>query len=166
MMNVILQSAAEFPRSSIYMSAKATSAHRHPTTVEWGEDDAWDSASDSDSPRHSTLANRWGYTSINTPPRSYPDKNGWTIVRKSHREKQNHDLDPPKTAHDADVDGDIVLGESDTESATADHGPPSASTDVKPKQDDTSLREDVDDIVKGSRFLFPSTMTPHLPQIR
>ncbi len=132
------------------MSAKTTSAHRHAPTVDWGEDDAWDSASDSDSPRHSTLANRWGYTNINTPPHSYPDKNGWTIVRKSHREKQSQDIDPPKAAHDADVDGDIVLGESDTESATADPGPTSVSTDVKPKQDDTSPREDVDDIVKGS----------------
>lgn len=145
----------------------ATSAHRHAPSVDWGEDDAWDSASDSDSPRHSTLANRWGYTHISSP-RSYPDKNGWTIVRKSHRERQNRDVDPPKAAHlddashDADVDGDMVLGESDAESATAtDQGLVSESTAVKRKPNDTSLREDVDDIVKGSRFFFASAVTPY-----
>jgi hypothetical protein len=145
----------------------ATSAHRHTPSVDWGEDDAWDSASDSDSPRHSTLANRWGYTHISSP-HSYPDKSGWTIVRKSHRERQNRDVGPPKAAHlddashDADVDGDMVLGESDAESATAtDQGLVSESTAVKRKPNDTSFREDVDDIVKGSRFFFAFAVTPY-----
>ena len=86
-------------------------------TTEWGEDDAWDSTSDSESPRQSTLNNRpfpssapkkvsrtssssstlaFSYTHLNAPnPSSYPPKsespeapkNGWTIVRTSHNKK-------------------------------------------------------------------------------
>ncbi|KAK2464206.1 hypothetical protein APHAL10511_003663 [Amanita phalloides] len=145
-----------------YMSAKA-STRRHTPSVDWGEDDAWDSASDSESPRQSTLANLWGYTHIK-PPHSLPShtdnphalKNGWTIVRKSHGEthgQSGHPLGCSKTtpddgAHDADVDGDIVLGESDTESSTLHQAPLPLSTNMKPKNgDDVSVRGDVDDIV-------------------
>ncbi|KAF8629856.1 hypothetical protein AX15_003218 [Amanita polypyramis BW_CC] len=141
------------------MSAKT---RRHQSSLDWAEDDAWDSASDPDSPRHSTLANLWGYTHINRPPPSYPDnplalKNGWTIVRKSHTERRSKSVDRhnvsktthfEESSHDADVDGDMVLGESDIESAFPDQGPTPVSTHIKPKLDNGYIREDADDVVK------------------
>lgn len=50
------------------------SFHHH-TTAEWGEDDAWDSASDSESPRQSTISNAWlpsRSVSVATKPKSVP----------------------------------------------------------------------------------------------
>ncbi|KAM6502076.1 Rab-GTPase-TBC domain containing protein [Amanita muscaria] len=149
------------------MSAKASSPHRLRQSLDWGEDDAWDSASDSESPRHSTLANLWGYTHVHppNPTSSYPStpegslglKNGWTIVRKSHGEKRSLSIDRRNNpsmskgvdvaSHDADVEGDVVLAESDIESASPDQRPPPLSTHMKPKLDGASVRGDVDDIV-------------------
>ena len=44
------------------------------TNAEWGEDDAWDSASDSESPRHSTLTTSWNRPSASssTAPKAVP----------------------------------------------------------------------------------------------
>ena len=42
------------------------------TTNEWGEDDAWDSTSDSESPRQSTLTSSWNYSSISSAPKRVP----------------------------------------------------------------------------------------------
>ena len=39
--------------------------------MDWAEDDVWDSASDSESPRHSTIAHSWRYSS-NTQPKRQP----------------------------------------------------------------------------------------------
>ena len=40
-------------------------------STDWAEDDVWDSASDSESPRHSTIAHSWRYTP-GTPSRRQP----------------------------------------------------------------------------------------------
>ena len=101
-MHVVSLASSMNPRSA------PTRAHilSHFPTNEWAEDDAWDSTSDSESPRQSTLntsfaLSRTGsssppnlafsYTHLNAPnPSSYPPKetqlpkNGWTIVRTSH----------------------------------------------------------------------------------
>ena len=42
------------------------------TTNEWGEDDAWDSTSDSESPRQSTLTSSWNHSSISSAPKKVP----------------------------------------------------------------------------------------------
>ena len=42
------------------------------TTNEWGEDDAWDSTSDSESPRQSTLTSSWNRSSISSAPKRVP----------------------------------------------------------------------------------------------
>jgi TBC1 domain family member 2 len=42
------------------------------TTNEWGEDDAWDSTSDSESPRQSTLTSSWNRSSISSAPKKVP----------------------------------------------------------------------------------------------
>ena len=48
----------------------------HHTTAEWGEDDAWDSTSDSESPRQSTISTSWlassRSASVTTSPKSVP----------------------------------------------------------------------------------------------
>ena len=42
------------------------------TTNEWGEDDAWDSTSDSESPRQSTLTSSWNRSSISSTAKKVP----------------------------------------------------------------------------------------------
>lgn len=170
------------------------------TSSDWGEDDAWDSTSDSESPRQTTLANPWNansrsaprpvlrpahnsssstlafsYTHLTAPnPSSYPPRrnsdtedtqlpqrppqqNGWTIVRKSHdRRNTGGSLDEgtgmsgeedrtPGEA-DADVEGDMILGDLDSEPEPLGQA---TSINMKPKPDHGSIRDDVDDIVKG-----------------
>jgi hypothetical protein len=41
-------------------------------TNEWGEDDPWDSTSDSESPRQSTLTSSWNRSSISSAPTKVP----------------------------------------------------------------------------------------------
>ncbi|KAF8554199.1 RabGAP/TBC [Imleria badia] len=53
------------PHIGIHPSFNASS------NMDWAEDDVWDSASDSESPRHSTIAHSWRYSS-NTQPRRQP----------------------------------------------------------------------------------------------
>lgn len=116
----------------------------------------------------STLA--FSYTHLNAPnPSSYPPntdpipsqtpKNGWTIVRKGPNtlgdqkhtdggtEREKDDL-----AGDVDVEGDMILGDLETESnapgvASSESSLPSQ---LKGKENRRHIREDVDNIVNGS----------------
>lgn len=132
----------------------------------WGEDDAWDSTSDSESPRQSSLAMSWNkpstssprpvpkaknsssstlafsYTHLNAPnPGSYPPReqqNGWTIVNK-----RNTDQSQPDPDIQPEVDDTMILGEMDPEPSVQKPG---------------SVRPDVAEIVKGlfTTFYRPS----------
>lgn len=55
------------PHIGIHLSHFSTTA-----TNEWGEDDAWDSTSDSESPRQSTLTSSWNRSSISSAPKKVP----------------------------------------------------------------------------------------------
>ena len=55
------------PHIGIHLSHFSTA-----TTNEWGEDDAWDSTSDSESPRQSTLTSSWNHSSISSAPKNVP----------------------------------------------------------------------------------------------
>jgi hypothetical protein len=55
------------PHIGIHLSHFSTK-----TTNEWGEDDAWDSTSDSESPRQSTLTSSWNRSSISSAPKKAP----------------------------------------------------------------------------------------------
>lgn len=176
------------------------------TNAEWAEDDAWDSTSDSESPRHSTLTTSWNrpsasssitapkkvprapssasssnlafsYTHVHAPS-SYPPKNedpisaeapknGWTIVRTSHSRQGSETRQDDKTERkhsqfdgygshstDADVEGDMILGDLEPEMSTTDGnasgGPPLPHS--KAKHNEGSVRNNVDDIVTGHYF--------------
>jgi TBC1 domain family member 2 len=164
----------------------------HFESGEWGEDDAWDSASDSESPSRSNIA--WSrassstataprpvprparnsssstlafsYTHVTAPnPGSYPPRtnsvdpqparqqpqNGWTIVRTSG--EAGATLDDPgqptdRSNTDADVEGDMILGEMEQESVLQDSSvslaPPTARLDTE------YIRKDANDIVRGT----------------
>ncbi len=169
----------------------------------WAEDDAWDSTSDSESPRQSTLQNSWvrrnavpktvpmrtpsnsssstlalSYTHIQAPnPGSYPPrgeattsnspKNGWTIVRTS-RSKDSSDLrvdqgsggralEPEINVGDADVEGDMILGDLEPEVVGADiRAPPvpvMKSSRFNPCVN--AIRGDVEEILAGIYFSLP-----------
>jgi len=182
------------------------------STADWGEDDAWDSTSDSESPRQ-TLSNSWNrpptssstttapkpvpkpannssstlafsYTHLNAPdPSSYPPrtevrdsaqapKNGWTIVRKSHDRRRSQSiegLEQPKQDSDhgqgdVDVEGDMILGDLDSEAPPDETLPTSAlPPHLKPKKDLGSIKNDVDEIVNGtiSASYISYTLFPH-----
>ena len=153
----------------------------HSTTAEWGEDDAWDSASDSDSPRQSIISNPWlppsrsastatspkpvprpstssstlafSYTHLNAPnPSSYPptpepQRNGWTIVRKStdtrESTEEKEDVKEDEEHEDADDESEMVVGELDPD-IPAEPLPPK-----KPSLEIGTIRDDVDEIVNG-----------------
>ncbi|KIM45301.1 hypothetical protein M413DRAFT_441983 [Hebeloma cylindrosporum] len=193
------------------------------TNTEWAEDDAWDSTSDSESPRHSTLTTSWNrppasssitapkkvprassnsssstlafsYTHVHAPS-SYPPKNedptsaeapknGWTIVRTSHNRQGSESRQDSKTdgknsqsdtygnhSADADVEGDMILGDLEPEMGTTDGsasgGAPAPHS--KAKHNLGSVRNDIDDIVtdplngiKNRRPRDPSPAPPHL----
>lgn len=144
------------------------------STMDWGEDDAWDSASDEESshpapPRASNTSSYAPkptlntssstldspYTYLSTPnPSSYPPRpqqdtqrpqNGWTIVRKSHRESIDT-RGKQKSAEDntdPDVEGDMIIGDLELDGAE-----PTSNT--KPRQDHGSIREDVDEVINGT----------------
>lgn len=155
------------------------------SNTDWAEDDVWDSASDSESPRHSTIAHAWryssntqskrqpslpkpvpkpptnsssstlaqSYTHLNPPsPSSYPPKSesgqppsakgGWTMVMKSSVSQSSMDGTTSNLHRDADVDGDMVVGDLDpevVESGTAD----------KIRQERGSVKPDVENIMNG-----------------
>ena len=164
------------------------------TTNEWVEDDAWDSTSDSESPRQSTLTSSWtpssvlsapkrvprtssspsssnlafSYTHVNAPnPSSYPPKpelmspqapkNGWTIVRTSHDQKESKINARTDTefeqddSRDVDVEGDMILGDLESETSTTDMDASlvSLASHSKPKKSAGAIRQDIDDIVNG-----------------
>ncbi|KAG9316616.1 hypothetical protein JVU11DRAFT_2670 [Chiua virens] len=54
------------PHIGIHPSFNASS------NMDWAEDDVWDSASDSESPRHSTIAHSWRYSSNTQSKRQLP----------------------------------------------------------------------------------------------
>ena len=167
------------------------------TTNEWIEDDAWDSTSDSESPRQSTLTSSWNrppissaprkvtripsspsssnlafsYTHVNAPnPSSYPPKpeltasqgpkNGWTIVRTSSHNKGSEDrinsrtdtgFDQDGDSRDVDVEGDMILGDLEPElnAADMDASISSLASHPKSRNNEGTIRQDIDDIVNG-----------------
>ena len=103
----------------------------------------------------STLAS--SYTHLHAPsPSSYPPrteqaagKNGWTIVRKSTDRPGGGEHDDSTHAGEGvvgvELDGsDLIVGDMDPEVAEQPAAPPS-----KPRQDQGSIRDDVDEIVNG-----------------
>ena len=157
---------------------------------DWGEDDAWDSGSDEDSPRvsgrkqsssrptasstapkpvpkpkpkrsSSTIAS--SYTHVDVPgsysPRTEeiqpPTKpQGWTIVRTSSNSRTSvdkHDTgDRTSETHaDPEVDGDLIVGDFDSEDTSTMERP--IAPHMKPKlSQGWTIKEDIDEIVKGT----------------
>lgn len=156
--------------------------------TDWGEDDVWDSGSDSESPRQSTISNSWrltspsyrhqpsqvtapkpvprassnssssnlsfSYTHLNAPSSypsnsdtSLPAKGGWTMVRKSSTlqdtsgGKISKENDP---SGDADVDGDMVVGDFEPEMEQT------TSARTKTKPDQSSIKPDAIELVNGA----------------
>ena len=173
------------PHIGIHASFNANSS------TDWAEDDVWDSASDSESPRHSTIAHSWrrssntqprrqpsfgtapkpvpkaptnsssstlaqSYTHLNPPsPSSYPPKSdsgqpasakgGWTMVRKSSIPKNSTDGTASKYSdihRDADVDGDMVVGDFDPEIVES-------GTTNKIGRERGSIKPDAEEIMNG-----------------
>lgn len=113
----------------------------------------------------STLA--FSYTHVSAPdPSSYPPredtalapKNGWTLVKKSNDRKQMESsntsgqtddgvLGSQEGQGDADVEGDMILGDLESEVVAPDTS--QAPAHVKAKHGQGSIREDVDKIVHG-----------------
>ncbi|KAG6375352.1 tbc1 domain family protein [Boletus reticuloceps] len=176
--------------------------------MDWAEDDVWDSASDSESPRHSTIAHSWRYSSntqpkrqpsfvtapkpvpkaptnsssstlaqsytyLNPPsPSSYPPKSesgqpgsakgGWTMVRKSSISQNGTDGTASKcsdTHRDADVDGDMVVGDSDPE--IVEHG-----TTDKIRQDRGLIKSDAEEIMNDPFRRLLHSQTPQLSSLQ
>ncbi|KAG6920259.1 hypothetical protein DXG01_005028 [Tephrocybe rancida] len=152
---------------------------------DWGEDDAWDSGSDSESPRQSSLTKSWNrspsaprpvprassnsssstlafsYTHVSAPnPSSYREnaamepKGGWTMVKTTSGRKHGNNDDVPaedsfdqtEGQGDADVEGDMILGDLEAE-ASQDPASSTSSPHAKAKHGQGLIREDVDDIV-------------------
>ncbi|KAF9051081.1 RabGAP/TBC [Hymenopellis radicata] len=149
----------------------------HFSSLDWGEDDAWDSTSDSESPRQSsaprpvpapvqntssstsTLA--FSYTHVSAPnPSSYPPRNepphppktGWTIVRTTQSddvEQSNQDDSYDNiAANDVQPDTDVD-GDMILGELDIDTSivDPTAVTHAKSKEPKSSIRQDVDDVV-------------------
>ncbi|KAG5734461.1 GTPase-activating protein gyp1 [Termitomyces sp. T112] len=139
------------------------SSHFNPRGIsEWGEDDAWDSGSDSESPRQSSLTKSWNHT--RTSPKPVPKANnnsssptlafsythgGWTIVKTSNgRAPDNGDASGEDSFEqleghgDADVEGDMILGDLETDLPQKQN-----QVSTKAKRGQGIVREDVDDVV-------------------
>ncbi|KAH0827860.1 hypothetical protein J3R83DRAFT_3487 [Lanmaoa asiatica] len=178
------------------------------SNMDWAEDDVWDSASDSESPRHSTIAHSWrhssntqskrqpsfatapksvpkapnnsssstlaqSYTHLNPPsPSSYPPKpesgqaasakGGWTMVRKSSVLQNSIDGTASKHSdlhRDADVDGDMVVGDFDPEVVES-------GTASKIRQERGSIKTDAEEIMNDPfrRLLHSPTPQSSSPQ--
>lgn len=114
----------------------------------------------------STIAS--SYTHVDAPsPSSYPPRTddiqppptrqaGWTIVRTSSKGRTSVDRlnagDKTSEAHaDPEVEGDLILGDLDPEEPAVEHSTTMVPT-AKPKlgQGSDSIREDIDEIVKGT----------------
>ncbi|KAF8070679.1 rab-GTPase-TBC domain-containing protein [Lyophyllum atratum] len=113
----------------------------------------------------STLA--FSYTHVSAPnPSSYPPredtmlepKSGWTIVKKSNDRKRaktggtpeqgDDSLDPVEGQGDADVEGDMILGDLESEAVALDQPiPPALPSHLKAKHGQGVIRDDVDEIV-------------------
>ncbi|KAI0051861.1 RabGAP/TBC [Auriscalpium vulgare] len=158
--------------------------------ADWGEDDVWDSGSDSESP--SASQNTWNrtpsvppsklstpqtsprpvpkpaqngssstlafsYTHVSAPsPSSYPPrneslhtpKNGWTLVQKAGKGRAGDgDAREPGSARDADVEGDIVLGDLDPEFVDM------PVVDSRPRRGAEAVRQDAEEIVNDPLHL-------------
>ncbi len=117
----------------------------------------------------STLA--FSYTHLNPPnPGSYPQpktieeaasrskaQNGWTIIRTSGDHQHSVDGTSKRSQDgrtpDADVEGDMILGELDTDNENRDQASVSTSTthlSAQSKQMAAFVREDAEEIVNGS----------------
>ncbi len=162
------------------------------STSDWAEDDAWDSGSDeeasgsgwqtthsrstsSTAPKpvpkpqqnssSSTLAS--SYTHVNAPsPSSYPPraeqppaKQGWTIITNA-REGRGDEGKHAEATQYPHHDGDLIVGDFDPEEPpeTSHHNAPVP----KSKQRQCVVREDVDDIVKGTISCMPYLSYPPL----
>lgn len=129
----------------------------------------------------STLA--FSYTHVNAPnPGSYPTpktieeaaprsraQNGWTIVRTSSDRKRSHDggkeqsqADP---SADADVEGDMILGDLDQDFENGEHGPSDTTTRLSAhsKQMAATVREDAGEIVNGNYAIQSASSCLHIP---
>ena len=166
-----------------------------PAPADWGEDDAWDSASDSESPRPSSISRSWNrpspptapklvprptnnssssnlafsYTHVTAPtPSSYPreetllaPKSGWTLIKKAQEENSVDAVNSVESGSfiagsseegpgDADVEGDMIITEMEAEAVLRDQTTTSSlHPRSKQKENQTSVREDVDEIVRG-----------------
>lgn len=109
----------------------------------------------------------FSYTHVNAPdPGSYPQpktieeaaprsrvQNGWTIVRTSSDRKLSGDgeTEPPRADHstDADVEGDMILGELETDFDSGEPGASNTTTHLstQSKQMAALVREDAEEIV-------------------
>jgi hypothetical protein len=124
----------------------------------------------------------FSYTHVNPPnPGSYPTpktieeaaprsrtQNGWTIVRTSSDRKRSGEAETeqPQVDHsaDADVEGDMILGDLDPDFENGEQGTPNSTTHSK--QMAANVREDAEEIVNGSYafILFHYFYTfPHQP---
>ncbi|KAG6335575.1 hypothetical protein ID866_3515 [Astraeus odoratus] len=65
------------PHIALYSSFDARA------NADWGEDDVWDSASDSESPRQSTIAHSWRPTTVQAKPQSSPSTAPKPVPRAS-----------------------------------------------------------------------------------
>ncbi|KAN0091138.1 Rab-GTPase-TBC domain containing protein [Tylopilus felleus] len=180
------------PHIGIHPSFNANSS------MEWAEDDVWDSASDSESPRHSTIAHSWryssntqprrqplsttapkpvprapnnsssstlgqSYTHLNPPsPSSYPPKSesasaksGWTMVRKSQSSMDGTASKSSDSHRDADVDGDIVVGDFEPEIVES-------GTATKMRQERGSIKPDAEEIMNDPFRRLPQLSSPQL----
>lgn len=118
----------------------------------------------------STIASSYTHvdapSSSSYPPRTDdiqppPTKQGWTIVRTSAKGRggvDRHDIDEINSeAHaDPEVEGDLILGDLDSEEPAVEHSVTSVPM-TKPKLSygSNSTREDIDDIVKGTLSCMP-----------
>jgi len=153
------------------------------STPDWGEDDAWDSTSDSESPHvvppiprsrtapkpvpkpasnasSSTLSS--SYTHLNAPNvGSYPSKsqdvlvpkNGWTIVRKTRSDSIDEQREQSGSV-DVDVEGDMIIGELEQDGGES-------TVNTKPKHNQGCIRDDVDKIIDGIFSVSRTVFTYH-----
>ena len=99
-------------------------------------------------------------------------KQGWTIVRTSSQGADRHDATgrTSEAHHDPEVEGDLILGDLDPEDLASEHTAASSAPDAasghaaKPKHGKVTdaIREDVDEIVKGTISCTPSLARPPL----
>lgn len=113
--------------------------------TEWGDDDAWDSASDQESPsppqksqprpvpvraERKSSTSSISYSFIQAPsPSSYPPKqpvhvperartsSGWTVIDSELEPKHTDDSTPPKP--DFEADAELVVGDLEQEASSA-----------------------------------------------